>query len=56
METFQFEIAVITTKPIVDNPRGRIFVEQPLGFEGTFYSVRLHSFNIATTIGYHLPM
>jgi hypothetical protein len=49
---FQFEIAIITTKAIPDNPRGRIFVEQPLGFEGTFYSVRVVGFDIDNVIGY----
>jgi len=49
---FQFEIAVVTTKQIPDNPRGRIFVEQPLGFEGTFYSVRLAGYDIGNTVGY----
>jgi len=49
---FQFEIAVVTTKVNQYNPRGRIFVEQPLGFEGTFYGVHVVSFDIWNTIGY----
>jgi hypothetical protein len=49
---FQFEIAVITTKKIPDNPRGRIFIEQPLGFEGTFYSTRVVGIDINNLIGY----
>jgi len=50
---FQFEIAVVSTKLIPDNPRGRIFVEQPLGFEGTFYSVRLAGFDGSSAMGGH---
>eukprot|EP00026_Physarum_polycephalum_P007395 Phypoly_transcript_07455.p1 GENE.Phypoly_transcript_07455~~Phypoly_transcript_07455.p1 ORF type:complete len:440 (+),score=60.46 Phypoly_transcript_07455:98-1417(+) len=49
---FQFEIAVITTKTLPNNPRGRIFLEQPIGFEGTFYSLHLARHDVNNITGY----
>lgn len=52
--TFQFEIGVITTKQLPDNPRFRLFLEQPVGFEGTFFTTRLVAFDPNNVIAYPL--
>jgi hypothetical protein len=49
---YELQVAVVSTATIRNNPRGRFFLERPLGMEGMFFSVHAYAFSPNNVIGY----